>query len=207
MNAEGAAAVTTSRIPDNAATRIARTISWIGHPLVFVSVSVALVVFWRLANRVGLLVLLALIVAVVLPTALLLIRGVRSGRWSDADVSVQTERRSFYPRAILISFGGVIALVSLKAPAFIVQGAGVTLVLLLAAAAINRYLKVSLHTIFAFYCAVVLLRIGMITGIIALGLAALVVWSRLHLKRHTPIEVLLGLLLGTCGGIITAWWP
>src|SRR5689334_7526143 len=86
---------------------LARVISWIGHPLVFVSISVGIIVFYRLANRVGVSVLLALILAVVLPTALLLIRGVRSGKWSDADVSVQTERRRFYPPAIMLSLGGI----------------------------------------------------------------------------------------------------
>src|SRR5437868_1930054 len=103
MNGEAAASTALDYTRPGAATRLARAISWIGHPLVFVSVSVALIVFWRLANRVGLLVLLALIMAVVLPTAVLLIRGVRSGRWSDADVSVRAERASFYPPAILLS--------------------------------------------------------------------------------------------------------
>ncbi|HEY4281838.1 MAG TPA: hypothetical protein VGM62_02160, partial [Chthoniobacterales bacterium] len=70
--------------------QLARAISWIGHPLVFVSASVAIIVFFRLANRAGVSVLIALIVSVVMPTTLLLIRGVRSGRWSDADVSVQS---------------------------------------------------------------------------------------------------------------------
>src|SRR5436305_3660683 len=82
-------------------SRVAWCVSWIGHPLVFVSASLALIVWFRLANRVGLSALAALILAVVLPIAVLLIKGVRSGRWSDADVSVQTERARFYPPAIL----------------------------------------------------------------------------------------------------------
>ena len=82
--------------------RIARIISWAGHPLVFVSATLATVVICRLANRVGVSVLVALILTMILPTALLLIRGVRSGRWSDADVSVHSERAEFYPPAILL---------------------------------------------------------------------------------------------------------
>src|SRR5436305_12522300 len=105
MSSETAAHLDSGRTGDTSASRIARAISWAGHPLVFVSGALAIVVICRLANRVGVLVFLALIVAVVLPTALLLIRGVRSGRWSDADVSVHTERRSFYPPAILLSLG------------------------------------------------------------------------------------------------------
>jgi hypothetical protein len=187
--------------------RIARAISWIGHPLVFVSMSLAIVVFFRLANRVGVSVLIALIFAVVLPTAVLLIRGVRSGRWSDADVSVQTERANFYPPAILLSLGGIAALLLLHAPGFIMRGAIVTLALLLIAAFINRYLKVSLHTMFAFFCSVVLFQISWITGGIALALALLVFWSRLHLRRHAFADVLLGSIIGSLGAVVAAWLP
>jgi hypothetical protein len=187
--------------------RLARAISWIGHPLVFVSGSVAIVVFYRLANRVGVSVLIALVLAVVLPTAILLVRGVRSGRWSDADVSVRAERARFYPPAILLSFGGVASLLFLRAPAFVVRGALVTLVLLLIAAITNRHLKVSLHAMFAFYCALVLFRIGWVTGTLAFFLALLVFWSRLHLRRHALADVLLGTLFGLLGAIVTAWWP
>lgn len=189
------------------AVGIARAISWIGHPLVFASVSMGIVVFYRLANRVGMSVLAALFLSVVLPTAVLLIRGVRAGRWSDVDVSVQTERRRFYPPAILLSTGGFVALLLLHAPAFVMRGAVVTLLLLLTAAIINRYLKISLHTMFAFYCAVVLLRIGWFSGSVALVLALLVIWSRLYLRRHALPEVVLGALVGTAGAIITAWCP
>jgi hypothetical protein len=191
----------------SAVWQFARAISWIGHPLVFVSASVALIVLFRLANRVGVSVLVALIVAVIIPTALLLIRGVRSGRWSDADVSVPTERAGFYPPAILISLGGVASLLFLHAPRFITRGALVTLMLLVIAALINRVLKISLHAMFALYCAVALLAIGWVPGGIAIALAGLVLWSRLYLRRHALPDVLLGAGLGLAGGVATAWWP
>jgi hypothetical protein len=187
--------------------QIARAISWIGHPLVFVSVSLGLIVFFRLANRVGVSVLLALMFAVVLPTAWMLVRGVRSGRWSDADVSVREERKRFYPPAILLSIGGIVALLVLRAPGFVLQGAFTTLVLLLIAAVINRFLKISLHSMFAFYCAVILLRIHYPAGAFALVVAVLVAWSRLHLRRHALPDVVAGIALGVLGGVATAWWP
>jgi hypothetical protein len=187
--------------------RLARLVSWIGHPLVFVSASLAIIVYTQLANRVGIEVLLALVLAVVLPMVFLLVRGVRSGRWSDADVSIHTERVRFYPPAILLSSGGAVVLLFLHAPGFISRGAFVTLALLVAAAVINRYLKISLHTMFAFYCAGALFRIGSFTGLVALCLAFLVLWSRLHLRRHALVEVMLGSLLGTIGAIVAAWWP
>jgi len=58
------------------------------HPLVFVTVSVGIVVVSQVTRRDALSILLVLFVSVILPTALLLLGGVRSGHWSDADISV-----------------------------------------------------------------------------------------------------------------------
>jgi hypothetical protein len=188
-------------------TRFARIISWIGHPLVFITSSVAIVVALQLANRTGLVVLATLLVSVILPTAFLLFRGVRSGRWSDADVSVRTERTRFYPRAIPFSALAVAALWFMHAPDFVLRGAIVTLVLLVLAALANFRVKLSLHALFAFYCTVILFRIGPLIGICALSFALLVFWSRLYLQRHDLLEMLTGALLGIGGGIAAAWWP
>jgi hypothetical protein len=189
------------------ARRLARAVSWIGHPLVFISLAMLVVVALRAANRAGLAVLLTLLVCVVIPMALLLFRGVRSGRWSDADVSVRAERTRFYPRAIPISAAGMLALWLLRAPGFALRGAFVTLALLVAAALLNFRFKLSLHALFAFYSSVILFRVTTIAGAIALALALLVFWSRLYLQRHDLPEMLIGTLLGVTGGIATAWWP
>src|SRR4051812_15274390 len=192
---------------DTALGRIARWVSWIGHPLVFVSLSLAIVVWFRLANRVGVSALAALILAVVLPIGVLLFRGVRSGRWSDADVSIHSERVRFYPPAILLSMIGIMALLVLHSPWPLLRGALVTLLMLLMASVINRVTKISLHTMFAFYCATILFGVGLVIGSIALCLAATVFWSRLYLRRHHVRDVLLGAAMGSVGGVIAAWWP
>jgi membrane-associated phospholipid phosphatase len=188
-------------------TRFARIISWIGHPLVFITASLAIIVALQLANRTGLFVLAILLVSVILPTAFLLFRGVRSGRWSDADVSLRTERARFYPMAIPFSVLAVTALWLMHAPNFVLRGAIVTFVLLALAALANLRIKLSLHALFAFYCTVILFRMGPAIGIFALVFALLVIWSRLYLQRHDLREMLAGALLGIGGGIVTAWWP
>jgi hypothetical protein len=189
-----------------ALTRFARMISWVGHPLVFVTATVGVIVSRRLANRAGFSVLLALLVAVVLPTILLLFRGVRSGRWSDADVSVWTERARFYPPAIVISSFGLSTLFFLHAPPFISRGAFITLGLIVVAALLNFCIKLSLHALFAFYCAFILLRIHWAAGALAFVLAFLVFWSRLYLRRHGAAEMLVGAALGLMGGLAVALW-
>ncbi len=193
------------RIVPNPTVVFARWISRIGHPLVFISLSVGIIIALRLANRAGLALLLTLLATVILPMALLLLRGVQSGRWSDPDVSVRAERVRFYPRAISISAVAVIALLLYRAPAFALRGATVTLFLLIMAALINFWIKLSLHALFAFYSAIILSVVNPIAGAVAFALALLVFWSRLYLKRHDLPETFVGAFLGLLGGLVTAW--
>ena len=183
----------------------ARWVSWIGHPLVFISLSVGIIIALRLANRTGLALSLTLLATVILPMALLLSRGFQSGRWSDPDVSIHAERVRFYPRAISISAVAVLVLLLSRAPGFALRGATMTLFLLIMAALINFRIKLSLHALFAFYSAVILFVINPVVGVVALALALLVFWSRLYLKRHDLLETLVGAFLGLLGGLVTAW--
>jgi len=183
----------------------ARWISWIGHPLVFISFSVGIIISLRLANRAGLALSLTLFATVILPMALLLFRGFQTGRWSDPDVSNRAERVRFYPPAISISTVAVIVLLLSRAPAFALRGAAVTLFLLMMAALINFRMKLSLHALFAFYSAIILFVVNPIAGAAAFMLALLVFWSRLYLKRHDLSETLVGAVLGLLGGLVTTW--
>ena len=194
--------MTTSAGP---ARTFARLVSWIGHPLVFVAASVAVVAGTQLGLRAGFPILLALLLSTLVPTAILLFCGVRSGRWSDADVSVRKERQRFFPWAAPFSLAGVLVMYLIHAPTYIIRGGVVTLALFLASWIVNCFLKLSLHALFAFYCAMILFRIGIGWGIIAFLLAILVAWSRLFLHRHTPLELIAGIALGLAGGFVTGW--
>ena len=183
----------------------ARWVSWIGHPLVFISLSVGIIIALRLANRTGVALSLTLLATVLLSMALLLFRGFQSGRWSDPDVSIHAERVRFYPRAISISAVAVIVLLLFRAPGFALRGATMTLFLLIMAALINFRIKLSLHALFAFFSAVILFVVNPVVGAGAFALALLVFWSRLYLKRHDLLETLVGAFLGLLGGLVTAW--
>jgi membrane-associated phospholipid phosphatase len=71
--------------------------------------------------------------------------------------------------------------------------------------AANRFVKSSLHVAFAAFCASSLALPAAAT--IACGLAVIAIgWSRLVLKRHTPIEVGLGAIIGTAAGVGMRLW-
>jgi hypothetical protein len=184
----------------------ARRISWIGHPLVFVPVSLAIVVTSQLPARVAVPILAALLISVILPIALLLVGGVRRGRWQDSDVSVREERKRFYPWALLFAAFGTFLNWMIGAPSYIIRGSLITLVLFIVAGVTNFWFKISLHTLFACYCALILCRINPLGGAVAFLLAGFVFWSRVILGRHTVVEALTGAALGLGGGIFAAWW-
>jgi membrane-associated phospholipid phosphatase len=187
------------------ARTFARFVSWIGHPLVFVAASVAIVVGTQLGLHSGLPILIALLLTTLVPTAILLLSGLRSGRWSDADVSVRKERQRFFPWAVPFSLAGILVMYLIHAPGYILRGGMITLALFLASWIVNCFLKLSLHALFAFYCAMILFRVGAGWGAIAFLLALLVAWSRLFLRRHTPVELIAGIVLGLTGGLVTGW--
>ena len=187
------------------ARRIATIVSWAGHPLVFVTISVGIVLATQLASRRAIGLIGALFLAVIAPTGVLLFLGVRSGRWRDADVSVREERKRFYPIAIPLSGFGTIVMWLVNAPRDLLRGGVITLGLLIAAAITNHWSKISLHTLFATYCTVILFRVSLFCGSGALILAGVVFWSRLFLSRHTISENISGVVLGALGGIATAW--
>jgi len=94
-------------------------------------------------------------VSVVGPMALLLWLGLRSGHWRNADISMREERKRFFPIAIpILGLGTVIAWLA-KAPGYVLRGQIITLLLLLVVAVTNRRSKISLHTLFATYCTVI----------------------------------------------------
>ncbi len=184
------------------ARRLATIVSWIGHPLAFITISVAIVLA---TQQGGLTLLLTIFLAVIAPMAMLLFLGVRLGRWSDADVSAREERKRFYPVAIPLSAAGTIAMWLANAPRYILRGGVVMLALLIVAAVTNLRFKLSLHTMFASYCTTILFRVNVFCGIVAFMLTALVFWSRLFLARHTLPETIVGGVMGTLGGIAAAW--
>jgi hypothetical protein len=154
-------------LPVKTAARFARIVSWIGHPLVFMTISVGIVLITQLTSSVAIPILAALFLSVIVPTAVLLVTGVRSGRWQDADVSVREERKRFYPWVIPFSTLGTLVTWLIRAPFFVVRGGLVTLALFIVAAVVNFWLKISLHTLFASYCTLVLFRINALCGAVA----------------------------------------
>ncbi len=176
-------------------TRLAKLISQALHPFLISILGIMLILYLdtgHLLSALGWAGLCALIV--VAPAILLLRRRLKAKTFSDADVSVRSERHGFY------IFGGICMLICfavllwLDAPRSLIvlfTAGGVSVATM--AVITKLWSKASIH-------------IGVVTGIatatafysiplaLLLALATLLVtWARLTLKRHTPIEAALGM--------------
>jgi hypothetical protein len=179
---------------------VARAVSIALHPLVVLLVATAA----RTRRWLDVLIV-AGVVAV--PFTLLLVREVRRGKWTNVDASRPEER----PRLFVMSLAavGALALALLVAPSSAGIGRGVAIVaaMFLAAWALLRWVKVSLHLACAAFGAVTMLYTAPAAGITLIALLPLLAWSRIKLQRHTWIEIVAGVVLGTASGAAAVFMP
>ncbi len=167
--------------------RLARLISIAAHPLVLSPLTVALVSRnWRWTATV--------MAATFLPISAVILWNMRRGVWSDFDVSRREQRSGLYWVAIPI-----FAAVAFLVPAFTRSMLALVCVLVIGLA-LDRFLKTSLHLMFAAFCAVLLWKVYPWSAFVMLAVLAALAWSRWSLKHHTPAEIAVGTLLGLAAG-------
>jgi membrane-associated phospholipid phosphatase len=181
-------------------TQLARWVSILAHPFVMAALLVAVAAARQPASHAIQSVLLV-VLAVVVPIALLMFRQVRRGRWSNVDASNPSER----PVLFMVALGGMVAALVwllLRDPrSFLVRGLLVTAGFLLVAALLTRWVKLSLHVAFAALTATALCLLGSSVGYALIVVVPIVFWSRIVLARHHVHELLAGLVLGVITGV------
>ncbi|MEN4011371.1 MAG: hypothetical protein ROW48_05015 [Bellilinea sp.] len=175
------------------ADRMAEIISYIFHPLVIV-IPTLVIAMVSLGSTLGQAIFWTVLsVAIVnLPMALLLFWGVRSGKYSDASVSIREQRTSIY------AVGGACLVILLAV--LIIGNAPVVIIACLVSAVIatalgywiNRYTKLSLHSAAMAGCTAVLLWTAPLIGVAMAIFTPPVGWARIRLKHHTPVQILIG---------------
>ncbi|MFN7178262.1 hypothetical protein [Hyphomonas sp.] len=116
---------------------------------------------------------------------------VRRGKWADTDASVPEERSELNLfLAPLLTAGAVWAWWSAQAPE-IALGLGLSAVIIATSLVMSRWVKLSLHTAFAVFGAGLFWPEILIVAAGA-GMAGLIAWSRLYLRRHTLADVNMG---------------
>lgn len=175
------------------ADKLAEVVSYVFHPLLVV-IPTLVIAMIRLGSTLGQAIFWTVlsIVIVNLPMALLLFWGVRSGKYSDASVSIREQRTSIY------AVGGVCLVILLavliigKAPVIIIACLISAVIATAIGYWVNRFTKLSLHSAAMAGCTAVLLWTAPLIGVIMAVFAPLVGWARIRLKHHTPVQILIG---------------
>lgn len=122
--------------------------------------------------------------------------GMRRGRWADRHVGVKQHRLIVMTFIIASVATGIVLMATLGAPRTMVALIVSMLTTLAALMAITTRWKISVHAAVS-SGAVVLLALTYGEWMLLLyPLVALVGWSRIALKDHTPAQVAAGVLLG-----------
>jgi len=181
--------------------RLARWVSILAHPFVMVALLVAVPAVRQSASNVVQSILLV-IIAVVVPLAVLMLRQVSRARWSNIDASKPSEQ----PVLFIVALAGVFAALGwllINDPrSFLVRGMVVVAAFLLFAGFLTRWVKLSLHVAFAAMTATTLCLLGSPIGYGLVAVVPLVFWSRILLARHRIHELWVGLVLGVLTGIV-----
>ena len=179
---------------------VARAVSILGHPLVLMPTAVVALMLlqgngrhagWAAAGlgMFGLLIML------------LSRHQVRHGRWQHVDASGKEERSSLNRFLLALLIAATLACLLGDASLPLTLGLGLSAAMLVVALATARWCKLSLHLAFATFAALLLANLSWWVGLAGLLFAVVLAWSRLHLQRHVPRDLVVGAGTGLLAGL------
>lgn len=138
---------------------------------------------------------------------LVLLLGVRRGRWSDRHLRRRQDRVVPLAIALVSALVGAVLLVLLDAPRSLQTGVLSLIAGLVVVSLITPVWKVSLHLAVAAGAVAVLLRdLGSVAWWGA-PLVVLLAWARVRTGSHTPAQVLVGAVVGVAAVLAVQWGP
>jgi membrane-associated phospholipid phosphatase len=170
--------------------KISKIISDFFNPLVSLVIFFFYMSIKTYSLHASLMYFLPILLIIILPIIIWLVWNVKTGRYTNMDVSNRVQRISlyFFIAACVITYiafdyfrKGHVDLIMI----FI-------LILLMVMQLSNYFIKSSMHTAFNILVAALFFALNTVLGIAWLGIAALVGITRIIVGRHTPKEVLMG---------------
>lgn len=175
--------------------------SVLGNPLIISAIFLSAFCLRLLDPARAVEVVAALVALLFVPIAVWIRSRVRSGHFSDFDVSRREDRTTMYPAILGLNVISTGMLFLTHQPKVLSVGMLCTSVMLVVAFLTNRWIKISLHAAFSFFFALAAIKLSLTCVAPMLIFAALVTSSRLILKRHRASELVMGVALG----ILTGW--
>ncbi|MFC3200204.1 hypothetical protein ACFOET_21460 [Parapedobacter deserti] len=185
-------------------TTLAKLISTLGHPFLTVPVFVIFLLFSIESVLQATYLSLLIIGGIFIPIGIKTIRGVKKGTYTNLDVSDRVQRQKWFIATTLLLAAVTIIIWLTNQDRTLRLATTCALMLLVAAQAVNRRIKASMHLAFHVFLGFLIFYFNWIAGVLFLLVAPLLAWSRIHLKRHVWKEVIAGVMLGTALGV--AFW-
>ncbi|WP_333597679.1 phosphatase PAP2 family protein [Chryseobacterium flavum] len=170
--------------------KISKVISDFFNPLVSLIIFFIYMSIREYSFNDSLLYFLPILLMIIIPVIIWLVWNVRTGRYTNMDVSNRQQRKTLY---IFIAFCVITYLIfNYIRNGYIDFVMLFILILLFTLQISNLYIKSSMHTAFNIFVAALFFSLDWKTGLIWLGIAVLVGITRIILKRHTVKEVFMG---------------
>ncbi|MDR2235777.1 MAG: phosphatase PAP2 family protein [Chryseobacterium sp.] len=170
--------------------KISKVISDFFNPLVSLFIFYVYMSVREYSLKDSLLYFVPILLMIIIPVIIWLIWNVKTGRYTNMDVSDRVQRKTLY-----IFLGGCVILYLLFnyiRNGYIDLVMLFILILLITMQISNFYIKSSMHTSFNIFVAALFFTLDWKMGLIWLGIAILVGITRVILKRHTVKEVFMG---------------
>ncbi|MER5822157.1 phosphatase PAP2 family protein [Streptomyces mirabilis] len=183
-------------ITNTGSQRAARLISDQLHPKTWI-VLVCLMIGWHADHLRGLVwSLVGVLFAAVIPI-LFIDHGIKRGRWGDRNVGARKARLLVMVVILLSVLTGLALMTTLDAPRVLTALVASMLITLAALALVTLAWKISVHQAVSAGAVIMLAQTYGPWALSAYALVAVVGWSRVALRDHTPAQVIAGTLLGT----------
>ncbi len=175
---------------------LARTISDRLHPKTWIVV-VCLLVGWHTDGWAGMVwSLIGVLFAAVIPI-LFIDHGIKKGRWSDRNVGAKRARLLVMAVILTSVLTCFVLMAGLGAPRILIALIASMMVTLAALALITLAWKISVHQAVSAGAVAMLAQTYGPWALLGYSLVALVGWSRIELRDHTPAQVVAGTVLGS----------
>jgi len=178
--------------------KIAKAISFVGHPLLTIPLFVAVMMFAFEDFEKALLNSTLIIGCIFLPLFLRIYVKSKNGTYTNFDVSDRIQRKTLY--TFIIPLMIVVTGISFKTSPgsnFSISVLFAT-ILIIISQVINLFIKSSLHVSLNIYLSALILMVDLRIGLAVFLFSGLIAWSRIVLERHTLKEV----AFGSCIGLI-----
>ncbi|QBA23632.1 ABC transporter permease [Chryseobacterium indologenes] len=170
--------------------KISKVISDFFNPLVSLIIFFTYMSIREYSLKDSMLYFLPVLLMIIIPVVVWLVWNVKTGRYTNMDVSNRVQRKSLY---IFIAVCVIVYLLfNYIRKGYIDLVMLFILVLLFALQISNLFIKSSMHTAFNVFVAALFFSLDWKMGLVWLGIAVLVGITRIILKRHTVKEVFMG---------------